>query len=205
MAGAVWFFWPKKVVPVKNNGEFIGYNLGTEITFKDGGNSFSFVKTNEGWSHQEPDYRCTFGDFSLIKLYIPEVDEGDLRLTLSAFGVYDPEDKYQKVDVWANDTKVAEWQVTGLDSYVAVIPARLIKDGKLTLRFDIDKPYIPPVDVRRLGMAVFEIKIERIYAAEVKRKIGKKLKQFLNPTGDASLFDEKTTETDKKEDEKTKQ
>lgn len=166
------------------------YILGTTISFAEGGNSADFVKMSDGWGGQEPEHRCAVGKNTIINLYIPDSVDASLRLTVDAFGVFPPKtDKYQEVTVYANDEKLGEWRV-GLDGpFVIEIPNGIIKDNTLTLRFMAAKPYSPPPDVRKLSMAVREIKIERILGAQTKKKIGKWIKYNLMDGGIKQTYD----------------
>lgn len=169
---------------------FKPYILGERIDFSEQGNSTEYVKISDGWGGQEPEHRCAVGKNTVMKLYIPDSIDASLRLTVDAFGVFPPKtDKYQEVTVYANDEKLGEWRV-GLDGpFVIEIPNGIIKDNTLTLRFMAAKPYSPPPDVRKLSMAVREIKIERILGAQTKKKIGKWIKYNLMDGGIKQTYD----------------
>ncbi len=169
---------------------FRPYILGKEIDFSETGNSADYVSVKDGWGGQEPEHRCAVGVETIMRLYIPDSTGAALRLIVDAFGVFPPKtDKYQEVTVYANDEKLGEWRV-GLDGpFVIEIPNGIIKDNTLTLRFMAAKPYSPPPDVRKLSMAVREIKIERILGAQTKKKIGKWIKYNLMDGGIKQTYD----------------
>ncbi len=176
---------------------FRPYILGTNISFAKGGNSSDFVKISDGWGGQEPKHRCAVGAQTVIRLYIPDSQGGNLRLTLDGFGVYPYKtEKYQEVTVFANDVKIAVWQAAHNGPFNVDIPTDLIKDNTLTIRFVPRKPYSPPPDTRKLSMAVREIKIDRVFGAQTKRKIGKWVKENLMGGGIKQNFDTNISKDD---------
>lgn len=171
---------------------FRPYILGTPITFKEGGNSAEFVKTADGWGGQEPEHRCMQGSTTILNLYVPDSVGANLRLTVDGFGVYDPADGYQTIDVYANDTHLITWRVANDGPFMADIPNTVVTDGTLILRFEIAKPYTPPVDTRKLGMAVREIVIDRVFGAQTKRKVGIWVKNNIMGGGAKQVYDTET-------------
>ncbi len=169
---------------------FRPYILGTKISFAEGGNSADFVKTSDGWGGQEPEHRCAVGTQTVMRLYIPEGSGTPLRIVMDGFGVYPVKTAtYQKVTIFANDVEIGVWHV-GLDGPFSMdIPSSVMVDNKLTLRFVPESPYSPPPDVRKLSMAVKEIKIDKIFGAQTKRKIGKWLKEKVMGGGVKQTYD----------------
>lgn len=168
--------WGKNI-----NKEFKPYKPNTEIYFDKDGNTKQYIETKNGWGGQEPKWRCTVGKESVIKLYIKDGMDTPLILNVSGFGVYDHKnDKYQKITLFANDKEITQWNISGDKKYVANIPASIMKDNYLTLRFVIDKPYVSDVDTRALGMAVKQINLRKDIGNKTKKKIGKWLKDKLN-------------------------
>ena len=166
------------------------YVLGTEISFKEGGNSAEYVNVADGWGGQEPAHRCAVGSETIMRLYIPDSVGASLRLVVDAFGVFPPKtDKYQEITIFANDIEIGVWRV-GLDGPFNIeIPSDIITDNTLTLRFVPAKPYSPPPDIRKLSMAVKTVKIEKIFGAQTKKKIGKWVKENLMDGGIKQTYD----------------
>jgi hypothetical protein len=76
-----------------------------------------------------------------------------------------PELPFQPVDVEANGTKIASWQVTADSDFTAVIPAELVKAGG-TLRIELRIPQCTSPkklglnsDERLLGVSLSELEI----------------------------------------------
>ena len=156
------------------------YVFGTVINFAADGNSADYVQSDNGWGDQEPAYRCTVGKNTTVHLYIPDGAKYNLRLVVNAMGVYPIKTaSYQEIAVYTNDVHVATWHVSGNDSYRVDIPRAVMMDNTLTIRFEAAAPYCPPVDNRRLGMAVNQIQIERVIGAQLKRKLGRWFKNYI--------------------------
>lgn len=168
------------------------YILGTPIVFARDGNSNDYIQKSNGWGGQEPEHRCMQGSTTILNLYVPDSVGANLRLTVDGFGVYDPADGYQTIDVYANDTHLITWRVANDGPFMADIPNTVVTDGTLILRFEIAKPYTPPVDTRKLGMAVREIVIDRVFGAQTKRKIGIWVKNNIMGGGAKQVYDTET-------------
>ena len=175
VAAVVWFVgWGRgsaQVNKTENLGQYRLYNLGTQINFNHGGDSLDYIDVKNGWGGQEPEYRCTVGNESLVNLYIPESSGTVLKLHVLALGVFAEQDSAQNVDVYANDQKIASWAVSGLDTYMATIPSSVAKDNKLTIKFVPNSPYSPDGDNRMLGMAVHSMKITKPVGGKTRVKL----------------------------------
>lgn len=172
-------------------GGFACYNIGTNISFDANGNSKNFIKSSDGWGGQEPKHRCAIGNNSVINLYIPNAKDKNLRLDVDAFGVWNPEQKYQKIEVYANDTKLTDWKMNDESTYSVDIPSALMTDNKISIRFHGLNPYTPTGDTRKISMAVLSVKIVKLRGRAEKQKIARWLKQQIE-----KLFPE--TEEEKK-------
>lgn len=169
---------------------FRPYILGKEIDFSETGNSADYVSVKDGWGGQEPAHRCAVGSETIMRLYIPDSTGATLRLIVDAFGVFPPKtDKYQEITIFANDIEIGVWHVGFDGPFNIEIPSDIITDNTLTLRFVPAKPYSPPPDVRKLSMAVKTVKIEKIFGAQTKKKIGKWVKENLMDGGIKQTYD----------------
>lgn len=168
---------------------FRPYVLGTDIVFANGGNSDDFINVADGWGAHEPKHRCAVGAKTIMRLYIPNGAGTGIRLIVDAFGVYNPSDGFQTVNVYANDKHIATWNVGHDGPFVANIPESAMPTNTLVLRFDAEKPYSPPGDKRKLSMAVKNIRLERIVGAKTKRKIGVWIKENLIGGGTQQVYD----------------
>ena len=172
---------------------FRPYVLGTDIVFANGGNSDDFINVADGWGEHEPMHRCAVGAKTIMRLYIPNGAGSGIRLIVDAFGVYNPSDGFQTVNVYANDKHIATWNVGHDGPFVANIPESAIPTNTLILRFDAARPYSPPGDRRKLGMAVRSIKIDRIFAGHTKQKIGRWIKKNIMDGGIRQEYDTSTS------------
>lgn len=186
---------PDKTFP-SDTGEYKPYIMGEQITFSIDGNSDLFVNRNDGWGEQEQIYRCTVSPDVSIKLYINN-DEKYVKLKVLAAGSFPEPYKSQEVTVFANNKQIATWDVGLQDWYEATIPASLIPDNKIELRFNMAHPYTPDGDTRKLGMIVSEIKLDTMHLIKTKKNITQWfLRQLTNLFGEPSLEVEKATHTE---------
>ena len=159
---------------------FKPYIPNTEITFDQGGNSSEYILMQNGWGGQEPKHRCMIGNNVELNLYIKNGKNSPLTLGVYGFGVFDPAKyQHQEITVFANGTEIEKWNVKSRDEYTASIPAYLMKDDTLNLRFVIHDPYTPKGDRRKIGMAVKRITITKKIAGRTRVKIGKWVKNKL--------------------------
>lgn len=118
-----------------------------------------------GWSKTEGDYAWTEGRAARLALPIP-ADAGALIVQMSLRGLIQPPTlPSQPVEVYANDQKVADWQVADTAAFTVEIPAKLTNGTKtLTLEFRIPKATSPKAlgmnaDGRILGICAYSIEL----------------------------------------------
>lgn len=158
---------------------FVCYNLGTDISFEQEGNSRDFVKNSDGWGGQESKYRCAVGKNSVINLYIPKGQGKNLQVDIEAFGVFGPNTRYQTVEVYANETNIGKCNMNEKYKYSVVVPSSVMTNDTLTIRFHGLKPYTPKGDTRKISMAVSSIKITKVWGYETSQNIARWLyRQF---------------------------
>lgn len=165
----VYIYSPDKNFP-SDTGEYRPIVLGETIDFTQDGNSDLYVSKNLGWGAQESLYRCTVEPDIYMKLYINNDDQA-VELNVLAAGSFPEPHQSQEVKVYANEILVATWIVSEKQWHTTTIPAKLIKDNQLDIHFKITHPFTPDGDIRKLGMIVSEIKLNKIYGLETKKQI----------------------------------
>lgn len=169
---SIWFgyrFYYNRAFPY-DTGEYVPYVFGQLIDFSEKGNSDSFVKESDGWGNQERKYRCTVSKNVFLRYYVKN-DGQAVKLKVRASGSFPYPDDYQRVIIAINGTDYSHWKVSSKDWYEVVIPASMITDNKLEIRFNMTKPYTPKGDTRKLGMIVEKIKLEKIYGQQTRVKL----------------------------------
>ena len=122
--------------------------VGQRIEFKIGGNSEPYRLS--GWSNAETQF--TWSEGTVAKLALPiSANPAGLKLQLITGAlIHEPDFPSQPVEVYANDKKIAEWQVGSVSEFSAPIPAEITKTrGSLTLEFRTPKATSP----KALGMS----------------------------------------------------
>lgn len=110
-----------------------------------------------GWSVPEGPYIWTDGHQADVTF--GPAPSSAVVFTLVGSG-YDPSNAPQRVDVLANGTKVATWQVATMaaTAYDATIPVEVVKRApRLTVQLLLPDAKQPPGGSRLLGLAVREI------------------------------------------------
>jgi len=139
--------------------------VGTSIQFKAGGNSERYRLS--GWSKTEKEYTWSEGKSAQLGLPIPS---GPGALTLFAkMGalVSRPTVPYQKVEVFANGQKIADWEVADTVDFSALIPAKVTKNESiLNIEFRVPNATSPKAlglgdDGRVLGIRVYSLELKR--------------------------------------------
>jgi hypothetical protein len=132
--------------------------VGKRIAFGQGGNSERFRVS--GWSDTEREFTWSQGTAARLELPIGS-DGGPWTLKLAMAGlIHEPDLPFQPVEVYANDKKIAEWQVGNTAEVAATIPEDVNKaGGKLSLEFRTPKATSPKAlgqnqDSRVLGICV---------------------------------------------------
>ena len=151
---------PSPTVAITRTNE---YAIGDKISFNAGGNSMPYKVS--GWSDAETKHSWTNGVVSVIAMRIsPSADPVTLKLKCGGF-TKDPEVSSQPVEVYANDEKIADWNVRELADYTAPIPPAISKNGGLlNITFKIPKAASPKSlgmsqDPRLLGLTCFEMSL----------------------------------------------
>lgn len=198
LIGAVLFFnkqgYDRSSIP----DGYVVYSAGDIIDFARDGNSMEYAPADGKWGAQEPKHRCITAKTAELKLFVPDADGADMRLSVNAFGVYNPIDPCQYVTVYVNDTNLTKWCMANRDVYTVIIPAKLVKDGALHITFEIANPYVNDVDVRTLGAAVREIRVDKLLGQQTKKKLSLWLQKKIwgkpaeNPYADENAQPEKS-------------
>jgi hypothetical protein len=140
------------------------YAVGTKLQFGTGGDGEAFK--GPGWS--TPELGHTWSDKASATLLFrmePSASPLTLRMRMNGF-IKAPELPFQPVDVDANGTRIASWQVAEDSNYTAIIPAELVKTGGI-LRIDLKIPKATSpkklgigTDDRSLGVSLVELELE---------------------------------------------
>ena len=142
-----------------------GVVVGTSIQFNAGGNSERYRLS--GWSKTEKEYTWSEGKSAQLGLPIPS-SPGALTL-LARMGalVSRPAVPYQKVEVFANGQKIADWEVADTADFSALIPAKVTKNKSiLNIEFRVPNATSPKAlglgdDARILGIRVYSLELKR--------------------------------------------
>ena len=139
--------------------------FGTKISFGEGGNSEAY--RGPGWSKTEAKFTWTEGTSARLQLPIaPTNDPVSLKMTIAAL-IKAPELPFQPVEVYANDQKIADWQVGDTAEFVAAIPPAISKvGGVLNLEFKMPKATSPKTlgqsaDTRVLGICCLNLELAK--------------------------------------------
>lgn len=167
-------------------GEYVPYVLGQVIDFTENGNSKNFIKETDGWGNQEQKYRCTVKKDIFTRLYVKNEGQA-VKFSVYASGSFPAPDLYQRVIVSINGKNYTHWDVSFKDWYDVIIPASMIQENKLEVRFYVTKPYVIKGDTRELGMIVEKIKLKRVYGQQTRLKLRNWLaKQVKKMSGELS-------------------
>lgn len=139
--------------------------VGQRIEFKQGGGSEPYRVS--GWSQTEEKFTWSEGTSAKLQLPVGS-DGGPWVLKVTVAGLINPPDlPAQPVEVYANDKKIADWQVGNTADFSAPIPESVNKaGGKLDLEFRIPKATSPKAigqnsDPRILGICVHAIELAK--------------------------------------------
>lgn len=139
------------------------YQLGTVVRFAADGNSGKY--RDSGWNEAETQFTWTRGNTSTLKFVLPpKSDALVLRMRLAGL-IKPPELPFQPVEVYANDKKIADWQVRETADFSATILANVLRpNGSLTITLRIPRASSPKNlgignDSRVLGVSCFEVQI----------------------------------------------
>jgi len=141
------------------------YQFGTLLSFGIGGTAAPFKVS--GWSGDEQGHTWTDKSVAVLSFEIDPTNEPLLlRMTLSGL-TKEPALPFQPVEVAVNGSKVADWQVSTVSQFSAVIPMDVQRPkGLLTIEFRIPKATSPASlgmsnDERMLGISVSDLKIDK--------------------------------------------
>jgi hypothetical protein len=141
-----------------------GSVVGTSIQFNAGGNSERYRVS--GWSKTEAEFTWSEGKSALLGLPIPS-DPGALTLVAKMGALVSPPAvPYQKVEVFANGQKIADWEVADTADFSMVIPAEVTrKSSALNIEFRVPNATSPKAlglgdDARILGIRVYSVELK---------------------------------------------
>lgn len=144
------------------------YTLESIINFGAKGDSERF--RGEGWSHTETAFTWALGPRARLQLKVPW-NNRPLGVRMRLGGMHKlPELPFQVVDLAANDTVVATWQVSRTTDFTAVIPPDVLaKKRSLNLELRFQNATSPQAlglnaDTRPLGVSCFEMQITKAVA-----------------------------------------
>lgn len=136
------------------------YSYGTVVAFNQGGDSELYRVS--GWSVTEEKFTWTEGQAASLAMTIAAAETAvTLRMKLAGL-TNAPDLPFQPVEVFANDQKIAEWQVAETADFTASIPADLTRaGGPLTINLKTPKAASPKAlgttaDPRVIALTVFE-------------------------------------------------
>jgi hypothetical protein len=96
------------------------YSYGTVVSFGRGGAGDAFKIS--GWSHAEEEHTWTEGNSAAIAVKITATD-APITFVVTALGyTHPPELPVQPVEVFANDQKIADWQIDKFAQFTAPVP-----------------------------------------------------------------------------------
>ncbi|MBA2432453.1 MAG: hypothetical protein H0V56_10130 [Chthoniobacterales bacterium] len=139
-----------------------GYDLGTTIEFGAGKGAEQYQVS--GWSHAEAEFTWTEDHVATLHFQLPQ-SQGPLLLRARLAGAtHPPQVMIQPVEVLANGTTIAQWEVGDPADLEASIPADVITES-LTIEFRTPNPLSPQTfgqsaDSRVLGVCVFHLTLD---------------------------------------------
>jgi hypothetical protein len=131
--------------------------VGVRIQFGQAGGSEPY--RSMGWSKSEEKFTWTEGNSARLTLPVGSRKAAlKLRMMISAF-TNPPDLPSQPVDVLANQKQVAQWQVSSVGEFTAIIPAEAVSGSTLEIEFRTSKAVSPKAlglseDARVLGICV---------------------------------------------------
>ena len=141
------------------------YKLGTIVNFNAVGDSEKYRVG--GWNPAEAQFTWTNGTSAMME-FVLEPEKGPLSLRIRLAGlIKPPELPSQPVEVYANDTKIADWEVANTADFDATIPTKVLRpDGKVTIVLKLPKAVSPKSlgvsqDPRVLAVSCFQVQISR--------------------------------------------
>jgi hypothetical protein len=140
--------------------------IGETIDFRRGGNSERYRLG--GWGQSEDEFTWTIEKSAQLAIPIAEATGAlELELTLGAF-TYPPRLPNQRVELWLQDERIAQWDVSKPRVFRAVIPAHAMRDGRVLLvEFRTPNATAPrdvlpgSADPRKLGICLYTLRVLR--------------------------------------------
>lgn len=119
-----------------------------------------------GWNKSEGASAWSEGTSARLALPVP-ADAGPLTLKMTLRGLVQPPAlPFQPVEVYSNDQKIADWQVSDTAVFTAEIPAEVTKSGGETLNLQLRIPRAASpkslgmnIDERILGVSCYSIEL----------------------------------------------
>lgn len=140
------------------------YTLGSKVRFGSGGDGTKFL--GAGWSSPETGHTWSDKNSAVLLLKLEPTSEPlTVRMQLSGLKKA-PELPFQPVEVFANGTKIADWEVGDEGEHTATVPAENITTGPLRLELKIPKATTPKQlgmgnDERVLGVSIHALQIDK--------------------------------------------
>ena len=137
----------------------------SKIVFKQGGNSDAYKV--RGWSKTEEKFTWSEGTSAQLRVSLPAAQEAVTLKARVAALVKAPQLPTQPVEVYANDQKIAEWQVGEAAEFTAALPNDITKAGGLvTIDFKTPKATSPKdlginADPRILGICLTDLEFSK--------------------------------------------
>lgn len=131
--------------------------IGRRIQFGQSGGSEPYRTT--GWSNTEEKFTWTEGNLAKLTLPIGS-RKGALKLRMMMSALTNPPElPFQTVEVLAYQKQIAQWQVSSVGEFTAIIPAEAIAGSTLEIEFRTPKAVSPKAlgkseDPRVLGICV---------------------------------------------------
>jgi hypothetical protein len=134
----------------------IGYELGTELIYNES-HSDSPTYVLYGLFYPESGHTWTKGNYTTWAFPLKDYRGGDLRFTLDLASV---KNGSQRVGLTVNDRFVEEVTVTGGGKLSFTIPAELVGEGRLMIRFDMPDATGGEKDTRVLSLAIKSVTLD---------------------------------------------
>ncbi len=148
------------------------YSFSEVISFGRGGRSDRYKRG--GWGDTEKDLTWTNGRSARLIFVLPD-SKNPLRLRMHLGGFVDPPRiSAQPVEIYVNDEYMADWDVTEVDDFFAIIPPDVANHEQFIVDLRLPKATSPKMlgrgdDPRTLGVSCFNLDISETTSAEAMR------------------------------------
>lgn len=152
----------RKTPPRRTTPRVASYTFGQVVHFGRGGDSDVYKRS--GWGDTETEMTWTNSRSAVLVFTLPDSEKPlRLRMRLAGF-TYSPELPYQPVEVYANDEKIADWQVSDIGNHVAIISPSVANHQQLYLELRMPRANSPKAlkvgeDLRVLGVSCYELEM----------------------------------------------